>query len=86
VADSGGSEKSAEADSNVKRPAWLVNDICRRINVAPHLPRICIAEAGTVSANYFTEMLLEDVSNVSGGFPSFVQDVKARIASKLSAL
>lgn len=80
-------EKIANSETinpNVKSPTWLANDICRRINVSPTFPKICTADAGTVSAHYFTEMLLEDVSNLSGGFPSFLQDVKTRIVSKLS--
>lgn len=78
-----GHERS-EDTSRVKNPSWLANDICRRVNVSPLLPKFYVAKAGTLSANYFTETLLDDSSNINGGFLSFMDSVKSRIVDKLS--
>ena len=77
-------EVSTDKSMFVKNPTWLSNDLCRRIDISPLLPKISAAEAGTISSNFFTEMLLEDSSNIPGGFSSFLEAVKSRVSGKLS--
>lgn len=72
-----------EENPLLRNTTWIVNDLSRRLKVNPLTPNISFSEAGKLSSNSFSLMLLEDNSTIPGGYQGFIDRLILELSDRL---